>query len=211
MFAIYRNGSVGFRNTIDNLYKIKKTDSPNNVEMRPNDDTLFQEFLSSTKEKNAPIKEEALNAYKKIANIDTSNQIFHVKDVMTKNCIFIDIEKTVMDAYDKLKEHKINQIPIINSEQKVISLIDKGYILDLIVDDIENTELILNKKLEELYLDELITTDPITDIRRVSKVMLDFKLSAIPVVTQDDILVGIVSKSDIIRAVANTPKLQLWS
>lgn len=211
MFAIYRNGNVGFRNTIDNLYKVKKTDSPDNIEMKPDDDTLFQEFLTSKKETDTPSNEEAITAYKKVSNIDTSTQIFHVKDIMTRNCICIRKEKTVMDAYNSLKEHQISQLPIIDLEQKVISLIDKKFILNLIIEDIENTELILNKKLEDLYLNEIITSDPISDIRRVSKVMLDFKLSAIPIVTQEDILVGIVSKSDILEAVANIPKLQLWS
>ena len=214
MFAIYRNGSVGFRNTIDNLYKVKKTDAPDNIEMKPSDDTLFQELISSydsKKEKKPSENKEAINAYKKIANIDTSEQIYHVKDIMTKNCICIEKEKTVIDAYNMLKEYQISQIPIVDSENKVISLINKKFILNLIIEDVENTKEILNKQLEDLYLDELITTDPITDIRRVSKVMIDFKLSAVPVVTQTDILVGIVSKTDILKAVANLPKLQLWS
>ena len=211
MFAIYRNGNVGFRNTVDNLYEVKKTETPDNVEMKPNDDTLFQEFLTSNEKENSSTSKEAINAYKKIAHIDTSEQIYHAKDIMTKNCICIDKKDTVIDAYTKLKEFQISQIPIVDSDNKIISLIDKKFILNLIIEDVENTESILNRKLEDLYLNEIITTDPITDIRRVSKVMVDFKLSAIPIVTQDDIIVGIVSKSDILKAVANIPKLQLWS
>ena len=41
--------------------------------------------------------------------------------------------------------------------------------------------------------------------------MIDFKLDAIPVVDEEDTLVGIVSKSDIIKAVSTIPKLQLYS
>ena len=41
--------------------------------------------------------------------------------------------------------------------------------------------------------------------------MIDFKLDAIPIVADDDILVGIVSKSDILRAVSYLPKMQMWS
>jgi CBS domain-containing protein len=41
--------------------------------------------------------------------------------------------------------------------------------------------------------------------------MLDFKIDAIPIVNEEDIIVGIVSKTDIIKAVSHLPKLQLWS
>ncbi len=211
MFAIYKNGSVGFRNTVDNLYEIKKTEAPDKIEMKPNDDTLFEEFLTSKEEKNYSTNNKAIDAYKKIANIDTSEQIYHVKDIMTKDCICIQKSNSVIEAYNKLKEYQIDQIPIIDLNQKLISIINKKMILNLIIDDIEGIESILSRKLEDLYLDEVITTDPITDIRRVAKVMVDFKLGAIPVVTQEDILVGIVSKTDILKTVANLPKFQLWS
>jgi CBS domain-containing protein len=41
--------------------------------------------------------------------------------------------------------------------------------------------------------------------------MVDFKLEAIPVVDEEDILLGIISKTDLIKAISQLPKLQLWS
>ena len=41
--------------------------------------------------------------------------------------------------------------------------------------------------------------------------MVDFKLDAIAIVEENDILVGIVSKTDIIKAISHLPSLQLWS
>lgn len=214
MFAIYNNGSVGFRSTADNLYNIKNTEAPLAVDLKPNDDTMFEQLVTSKKEEknkqNTPNK-EALSTYKKMANINTSEIIYHVQDIMNTQCINIFKNQTVKNAYDALKEYKVSQIPIISDEKKIIGLINKKIILNLLIEDLENVNEILNRKLDDLYLPQVITTDPITDIRRVAKVMLDFKLDAIPVVNEDDIIVGIVSKSDIIRAVSHIPKLQLWS
>lgn len=208
MFTIYNNGSVGFRSTVDNLYELKKTESPNNVSLKPDDDDLFQEFLNSRKQKS---EQESLNIYKKVANIDTSEQIFQVKDIMTIEVEYIDKSLTINEAYEKLRNIRVNQIPIVDSDKKIIGMISKKIILNLIMDDILDIRNVLNKKIEDLYLDEVITTNPITDIRRVAKVMIDFRLDAIPVVNEDDFLVGIVSKTDIIKAVSYIPKLQLWS
>jgi predicted transcriptional regulator len=40
--------------------------------------------------------------------------------------------------------------------------------------------------------------------------MVDFSLTAIPVVDQNDNLLGIVSRANILKAVANTPPMQIW-
>ena len=205
MFAIYNNGSVGFRSTSDNLCNLKNVEESQAIEFKPQEG-FIEDFTKHNKQ-----NENALNSYKKMANIDTSDIVFHVKDIMTKDCIYIDSKSTIQDAYDVLKEHKIGQIPIVSFGKKIMATIDKKMILNLLMDDLENGKSILEKKLEDLYLEQLITADPQTDIRKVAKVMIDFKLHAIPIVEENDILIGIVSKTDIIKAVSNIPQFQLWS
>ena len=209
MFAIYNNGTVGFRSTSDNLYNLKNVEESQSIEFKPQEGFIedFTKLNSDNKKQN----ENALNSYKKMANIDTSDIVFHVKDIMTKDCIYIDSKSTIKEAYDVLKEFKIGQMPVVTFGKKILGMVDKKMILNLLMDDLENLDNILNKKLEDLYLPQLITADPITDIRRVAKVMIDFKLHAVPIVEENDILIGIVSKTDIIKAVSHIPQFQLWS
>ncbi|AXH13755.1 HPP family protein [Malaciobacter mytili] len=214
MFAIYNNGSVGFRSTADNLYQIKNLDAPSAAFLKPDDDTLFQDYLNKEKKKNGEnpaVKEQAVNAYKQMANLDISEAVYHVEDIMTRDIFYLDHEASIKDAYDMLKEKKVSQIPIVSFGKKIIGLISKKIILNLLIDDLDNSRAILNRKLKDLSLSEVITADPIADIRRVCQVMIDLKLDAMPVVNQEDIVVGMVSKTDIIKAVSHLPKLQLWS
>ena len=212
MFAIYKNGSVGFRSTADNLYNLKNIDELSESRLKP-DEGFIQLLADENKEdKNQKRnKDYAINLYKKMANIDTSELVYHVKDIMTKDCIYIDIQSTINDAYISLNKLDIDQIPVVSFGKKIIGMISKKMILDLLMDDIENSKYILNKKIDDIKLLEIITADPISDIRRVAKVMVDFKLDAIAIVEENDILVGIVSKTDIIKAISHLPSLQLWS
>ena len=130
---------------------------------------------------------------------------------MTKNCIYIDTQSTIKDAYDVLSEFKIEQMPIVTFGKKILGIIDKKMILNLLMEDLENPQNVLNRKIEDIYLPQLLTADPSTDIRRVANVMIEFKLHAVPIVGTNDILVGIVSKTDIIKAVSHIPHFQLWS
>ena len=210
MFAVYNNGSVSMRSTADNLYDLKQIDAPSNIQLKPDDDTLFQDYMDSKKNNNSS-DQNALNIYKKMANIDTKELVYHVRDIMTRDCTTINSKQTIKEAYDILKELNISQIPVVVFGKKIQGLIDNKTILNLLLEDIDNNEEILNRKIEDIFLPELITADPISDIRRVSKVMIDFKLHAIPIVDEEDIVIGIVSKTDIIKAVSNIPHLQLWS
>ncbi|MGD9554441.1 MAG: HPP family protein [Arcobacteraceae bacterium] len=203
MFTIYNNGSVGFRSTADNLYNLKNIDESSESRFKP-DEGLINDFSNKK-------KDDALNAYKKIANLDISEPVYHVKDIMSKEVITIDMNASLKEAYALLKEEGIGQIPITSYGKKIVGLLSQKFILNLLMEDLENYENILNKKIEDLFLPDMITTDPISDIRRVAKVMVDFKLEAIPVVDEEDILLGIISKTDLIKAISQLPKLQLWS
>jgi len=213
MFAIYNNNGLNYRSTIDNLYGLSNIDSiarvRNNVE-----EGLPKNY--STKRKKRLYEDtsidEATEIYKSVANIDTSQEIFHVKDLMTKNVYVLTKDNTLQEAYDLMEEKKIRQIPIINNnnERKIISIINQKDILNAIMDDIEYSSSTAKKTIGSLNLGDVITADPITDIRRVAKVMVDFSLTAIPIVDQNDNLLGIVSRANILNAVSNTPPLQIW-
>lgn len=212
MFAIYSNNGLNFRSTIDNLYNLSNVDSlaraRNNInEGLPKDHSLKDRKKISTS-KNI---EEAREAYKKVANIDTKEPIFHVKDIMTKDVITLFDTSTLQEAYDLMQENDIRQIPILSFEtKKIIGMVFEKTILDLIINDIEYATNTLQKQLSLIDFNNVITTDPITDIRRIAKVMVDFSLSAIPVVDEEDNLQGIVSRANVLKAVANTPPLQIW-
>lgn len=210
MFAVYNNGSVGFRSTADNLYNLKNVDEVADVRLKP-DEGFIQEMSKRNPNQGEKFSSEALNSYKKMANIDTLEPVYHVKDIMTKEVFYIDNKSSIKEAYDLLHEKKIAQIPVISFGKKIVGMISKKIILNLIMADIENIQNVLDRKIEDIFLPEIITAEPISDIRRVAKVMIDFKLDAIPIVDEESILLGIVSKTDILKAVSFLPKLQLWS
>ena len=164
MFAIYNNGSVDFRSNSDSLYELKDVGNVQATNLNP-DEGFVEYFAKSNNKNNRKPDMSGIDSYKKMANIDTSEMIFQVKDIMTKNCIYIDIQSTIKDAYDVLKEFKIEQMPIVTFGKKILGLIDKKMILNLLMEDLENPQNVLNRKIEDIYLPQLITADPITDIR----------------------------------------------
>lgn len=208
MFAVYNNGSVQFRSTSDNLYNLKNIEESAPSRHKPDDELYHNLENNSKKEKR--YTQESIQAYKKIAHMDTTEIIYHVGDIMTQKCISINENATLNDAYLLLKEKQISQLPIVTDDNIIVNIINKKMILNLLMENFDDGKIILNKELKNITLNQFITTNPISDIRRVSKVMIENKIDAIPVVNEHGILVGIVSKTDIIKAVSYIPDLQLW-
>ncbi|QKF82290.1 HPP family protein [Halarcobacter ebronensis] len=213
MFAIYNNNGLSFRSTVDNLYTLSTVDSI--ARIRNNVEEGLPKNHTSTKNKNRLYNEssidEATEVYKSIANIDTKVEIYHIKDLMTNDVLTLTTNNTLQEAYDLMVENDIRQIPIIDDTRNiVIAMLNERDILNYILGDLEFANSTLRKTLGTFDLKEVITADPITDIRRVAKVMVDFSLTAIPIVDQNDKLLGIVSRANILKAVSNTPPLQIW-
>ena len=56
----------------------------------------------------------------------------------------------------------------------------------------------------------VVSTAPITDIRRIAAVMRDHGVDGVPITNEKGRLVGFVSRGDILLAVAIDPPLSLW-
>lgn len=56
----------------------------------------------------------------------------------------------------------------------------------------------------------VVAASPLTDIRRIARVMLDRDVDGVPIVNEAGVLLGFVSRSDILRAVVTDPPLSMW-
>ncbi len=211
MFAIYSNNGLSFRSTIDNLYSLSNVDSIARARNNPQEG-LPKDHSVKNKKKLYNKKEvvEATDIYRKVANIDTKEPVFHVKDIMTTDVFSLTKDNTVQEAYNIMEDNEVRQLPVLDEDNQIIGLVTEKFLLDLIVNDLSYADTIMQREIRSFDFGEVITSDPITDIRRIAKVMVDFSLTAIPVVDQDDNLQGIVSRANVLKAVANTPPLQIW-
>lgn len=55
----------------------------------------------------------------------------------------------------------------------------------------------------------IIIADPLADIRRVAKIMFDHDLNCIPITNEVDMIVGIITSTDLVFAVSTFPGLTL--
>jgi len=207
MFAMYDDDGLNFRNTIDHLYDLHEI-SPTRKALnrkKEGDNEKFSDIYQDT------INEEAKNKYRQIANMDTKSEIFHVEELMTHKPVIINDNLAITECYNLMMKHNVRQLLVRSDTSNYLKgMITKNMILDYMMDHI-GVEEVGETPITDIYEKNIITTDPITDIRRAAKVMIDFNRNAIPVVDSEHRILGIVTRHNIVNAVATLPHLQIWA
>lgn len=138
-----------------------------------------------------------------------------VDALMNRTVITIPDTSTVREAWQILAMYGVGQAPVVNGAAMLVGLLSRADLLRL--DHLptpDSSTLVWRALLAQSVADIMATpvpsVAPDTDIRRVARVLLDTGLPGLPVVDEQGLVTGFVSRSDILRAVVTDPPLDLW-
>jgi CBS domain-containing protein len=151
----------------------------------------------------------ALAAYAQTQKVVLERQpLTRVEALMSRTVISIPHTATVLEAWQILASQGVGQAPVVNDAATLVGLLSRA---DLLRPDLlpgpDSNALVWRALLAQSVSDIMA---PETDIRHVARVLLDTGLPGLPVVDEEGLLTGFVSRSDILRAVVTEPPLDLW-
>ena len=137
--------------------------------------------------------------------------VFHASDIMSSPALTIGPEVSVGDAWAKFMDKKVHHMPVLSSEGKLIGIVsDRDLLKKLIIND-GKIETARDVTVNDVMCTEVLAAAPLTDIRRIAKAMLDHHIGAMPIVTGEGVIIGIITRSDILYAIIHQPELKLWA
>lgn len=136
-----------------------------------------------------------------------------VKDVMTLAVIAVKEDSDINEAARLLSEGNVSGLPVVDNENTVIGVIteadilsaagmEKGYAFKDILRHILGEPPRKKKKgdkVKGIMTAPAITIKPDTDIREVAGILDEKRIKRLPVVDEDNRLIGIISRADIVR------------
>lgn len=114
-------------------------------------------------------------------------------EVMSKKVFSLDYDSSVLDALEVFKKEGIHHLPI--TKEGVL----KGLVSDRDVLWLERFDLTEHSTLKSFMTRMVLCCGEETPIDELAKVMVNEKISALPVIGKDSKLVGIVTHHDILR------------
>ena len=139
----------------------------------------------------------------------------HVHDVMTSDVLSIQKFESIMHVAQIISERNISGLPVVDKENHVIGIITEADILSILGIRKENTfkdllKHILGEPLPECKMGDFVgdimtspavTIKPRANISQVVHLMDENNIRRLPVVDDNNVLVGIISRADILKAV----------
>lgn len=125
-----------------------------------------------------------------------------VNDVMTENPHTVEPDDTIRQAEELLEDHAIRQLPVVRDSELVGIITDRdirSFIGGRAFETPEQREKIMNTKVAAIMTTQPITLSPDDDLREAVEVLIEEKVGSIPVVDEEEGLVGIVTQIDILR------------
>lgn len=112
------------------------------------------------------------------------------REIMTRNVISILDEATVEEAARLLARNRISGVPVVNAGGLLLGLVTEH---DLISKP--------GRSVSEIMSRGVITVSPDTEVEQVQHLLTNQRIRRVPVV-EDGKVVGIVSRSDLVRQIA---------
>ena len=127
-----------------------------------------------------------------------------VEDWMTAEVITVAPDVPLPQAHDLMSRHWIRRLPVV-LERELVGIITLGDVREAEPSDATSLSIWeLNYLIPKLQVHRVMTPKPITispkdTIGKATRLMLDHKISGLPVVGAQNQLVGIITESDIFR------------
>ena len=214
MFAVYDTEGLRFRDTLEKLRQVQPATATTGFQLRSNVTEHETQpgplnITGNTTEK--IVSSKAQQAYKEMLHLNQREPIVHAYQLMSHPVNTIPMEMDILAARRLFQQQKFQQMPVVDTRKRLVGILSVQDLLQFILIDGERIHYLGGKLVSDAIPHGVITADPVSDIRRIATLMHEFKLYGVPIVDQQDTLLGIVTRSDILRAVTNEPPLNLWS
>jgi acetoin utilization protein AcuB len=132
-----------------------------------------------------------------------------VKGWMTTDVITIDEDNPMMKASIIMKEKKIRSLPIVDKKRKLVGIVTDRDLRDAspskatTLDVYELNYLISTIKIKDIMTKDIVFVRPDETVEFAAILMLENKISSLPVINDKGTLIGIITQTDIFEVLIN--------
>lgn len=127
-----------------------------------------------------------------------------VSDIMNKEVITLKPTDKLISADDLMNKNLLSHIPITDDKKRLVGLLTKRDILLGTCSYLQKKgsckkeKILEDCNIEDLMRGGLITISPSTSLKTAAKIMSENNIGSLPVIDDDEVLVGIVTSSDFV-------------
>jgi len=135
------------------------------------------------------------------------------QDLMTSPVTWLPSDSTLLEAWTVMKRTGIHHLPVTSVHGTLVGMISNHDLLPYAheLESVNPPGSSAGHKLARVMSSRVLSATPTTEIREIALVMLDEHVGAIPILDGSRHLLGILTTSDILRAIVHRSPLELWT
>jgi acetoin utilization protein AcuB len=125
------------------------------------------------------------------------------RDVMSSPVATLPRDATIAQAWYFVQSREVRHVPIVDEGGTILGVIsDRDLLRDAVSDAITDGSKPLSERLvRDLVSSRLLTAGPDTDISQIARVLCEEHVGSLPIIDEQQTLVGLVTRSDILKAI----------
>jgi predicted transcriptional regulator len=226
MFYIYSPSGQVFSGTLEKLRKVESASSTAKGEVRQEfmlnpeveasyqfsqDDANTADTKSGSDNPYAASK-RSLQHYKQVLRSEGQREpVYHVYQIMSHPVVTVQPEYSIDRVFNIFEKYKFKLLPVVQ-QGRLWSAMSREQLYRLMLENQREdlTKMTVGSLIEQKH-QQVLSVDPVSDVRRAASVLLDHRLEALPVVEESGEIQGIVSRSDILKCLVRDPPLSTWA
>ncbi len=160
-----------------------------------------------------PLGQEAVQAYGQGGAARARQPLSCAADVMRSPALTVPATATLREAWQMLGRLGIGQAPVVGHGGALVGLVSRAQLMPAALLEphgLAAESARLAQPVTAVMWSPVPSTAPGTDLRRVAALLLHTGLPGVPVVGDNQDLLGFVSRTDLLRALATDPPLDIW-
>jgi CBS domain-containing protein len=118
-----------------------------------------------------------------------------IREVMTSNPRTIDAGESVVQAAKLMRDEDVGLAPVVEGDRLVGTLTDRDIAVRVVAEG-RNPE---QTRVRDVASTDLVTVDPQQDLDEALRLMAAHQVRRVPVVEEDNRLVGVIAQADVAR------------
>ena len=154
----------------------------------------------------------ARNAYARMKEDPSERKpVLLAQDIMKFPVTGITQETSLADAWRVMKANCFRHIPVVSPDQLLLGIVSDRDLLRY-ANELERKEgARLPDSVRHIMTSKVLVATATTEIRDIAQVMLHERISAMPIIDETNRPVGMLTVTDILRAIVNRAPLEMWS
>ncbi len=133
----------------------------------------------------------------------TRKPVLMASQIMTAPAECVSLDMTLGAASEIMRKKRFRHLPVVSDTGKLTGILSDRDILRTSSDPSQLAHLHMSSR--------VLTSTPETPIREIAEALLKNKIGALPIVNEDHKVVGIITTTDILKAVVMNAPLELWA